>query len=227
MHDERLGDLVADLHRRVQRAHRILEDHADAAAAHVVAVDDFLANDVDAAEQRGAARDAAGRSRNQPHDALHADGLAAARFADDRERLALRHREARAAHGLHDAAVRVELDVQVLHVEDRARRGKLERGAHSRPRRRTSSASRKPSPSKLNASTATLMKSAGNMSSWGCASIVLMPSLLMLPHDGVGGATPMPMNDRNASMKMTRGTSNVSVTRITPIVFGIMWRNTR
>src|SRR4030095_5546911 len=131
--------------------------------------------------------------------------------------LALRHGEARAAHGLHDAAVRVELDMQVLHVEDRAHRSGFEHGAHSRPRKRTSSASRNPSPSKLNASTATLMKSAGNRSSCGCASIVLMPSLLMLPQDGVGGATPMPMNDKKASMKITRGTSNVSVTRITPI----------
>ena len=79
----------------------------------------------------------------------------------------------------------------------------------------------------MNASTVTLMKMAGKTSSWGCVSIVRRPSLLMLPQDGVGGATPMPMNDRNASVKMTVGTANVSVTRITPMVFGIMWRSTR
>ena len=71
------------------------------------------------------------------------------------------------------------------------------------------------------------MNSAGKISSCGCVSIVLMPSLHMLPHDGVGGATPMPMNDRNASVKMALGTANVSVTRMTPIVFGIMCRRTR
>ena len=54
-----------------------------------------------------------------------------------------------------------------------------------------------------------------------------MPSLHMLPHEGVGGATPMPMNDRNASVKMTLGTANVRVTRITPMVLGIMWRMIR
>jgi hypothetical protein len=54
-----------------------------------------------------------------------------------------------------------------------------------------------------------------------------MPSFAILPHDGVGGATPMPMNERNASVKMALGTAKVSVTRMTPIVLGIMWRSTR
>ena len=57
--------------------------------------------------------------------------------------------------------------------------------------------------------------------------MVLIPSLHMLPHDGVGGATPMPMNDRNASVKIALGTAKVIVTRITPIVLGIMCRSTR
>src|SRR6185503_5611037 len=188
---------------------------------------DLALQDVDAAKKRTAARDAARRHRDQAHDALHGHGLAAARLADDRERLARGDAEARAAHGLHDAAVRRELDGEVRDLEHGLPGAYRRLRAHSRPRKRTSSASRKPSPSKLNASTAVLIRSAGNSSSCGCASIVLMPSLLMLPHDGVGGATPMPMNDRNASMKITRGTSNVSVTRITPIVLGIMWRNTR
>ncbi len=33
---EHLGDLVADPHHRVERGHRLLEDHADLAAAHVL-----------------------------------------------------------------------------------------------------------------------------------------------------------------------------------------------
>ena len=35
------------------------------------------------------------------------------------------------------------------------------------------------------------------------------------------------MNDRNASVKMALGTANVSVTRITPMVLGIIWRRIR
>ena len=142
--------------------------------------------------------------------------------------LPARDAEARAAHGLDDAAVGVELDVQIVHrraraVATAAAAAALTRGLACARRARRATRRR----AELNASTVMLMKIAGNSSSCGCASIVLMPSLLMLPHDGVGGATPMPMNDRNASMKMTRGISNVSVTRITPIVFGIMCRNTR
>ena len=78
------------------------------------------------------------------------------------------HAEARAAHGLDDAAVGVELDVQIRDLENRRSLTRLRLRAHSRPRMRTSSASRKPSPSRLNASTVMLMNSAGNSSSCGC-----------------------------------------------------------
>ena len=37
----------------------------------------------------------------------------------------------------------------------------------------------------------------------------------MLPHEGIGGSTPIPINDRNASVKMVDGTANVNVTSIT------------
>ena len=71
------------------------------------------------------------------------------------------------------------------------------------------------------------MRAAGAMSSWGVVSMVFRPSLHMLPQEGVGGATPMPMKERKASVKMALGTAKVRVTRITPIVLGIMWRSTR
>ena len=45
--------------------------------------------------------------------------------------------------------------------------------------------------------------------------------------DGVGGATPIPIKDRNASVKIAEGTAKVTVTRMTPIVLGIIWRSTR
>ena len=51
-----------------------------------------------------------------------------------------------------------------------------------------------------------LISRAGNISSWGRVSIDLMPSLHMAPQDGVGGATPMPMKDKKASVKMALGT---------------------
>ena len=58
MHEQRLADLPLDRVQRVERGHRLLEDHADAVAADlaqeaVVAADQLLAVEADAAA-RGA-----------------------------------------------------------------------------------------------------------------------------------------------------------------------------
>ena len=57
--------------------------------------------------------------------------------------------------------------------------------------------------------------------------MLFKPSKHMDPQDGVGGATPMPMKERKASVKMAVGMAKVRVTKITPSVFGIMWRKIR
>jgi len=159
MHDQRFGDLIANRHRRVQRRHRVLEDHADLGAAHVRAVDQLAAQNVVAAQAGAAARDAAGRHWNQSHDALHRHRFAAAGLADNRQRFAGFDGEAHAAHRVDGAAVGIEFDVQVPNVQQRLR--------HSRDLMRASSASRNPSPSRLNASTVTEMNAAGKISSCG------------------------------------------------------------
>ena len=46
------------------------------------------------------------------------------------------------------------------------------------------------------------------------------PSEIMDPHDGVGGFTPRPMNDRNASVVMYPGIANVSATTNGPKMLG-------
>jgi hypothetical protein len=86
--EDRLADLIADLVDRVQRGHRVLEDHRDLRAAdllhlalvqlhHVAALVDHLARD-----------DHVGVG-DQPHDRHHRHALAGAGFADDAEHLAL------------------------------------------------------------------------------------------------------------------------------------------
>ncbi len=52
--------------------------------------------------------------------------------------------------------------------------------------------------------------------------MVLRPSLHMAPQDGVGGETPIPMKERNASVKIAVGTAKVMLTMIKPRVFGII-----
>ena len=83
----RLDDLVADREDRVQRRHRLLEDHRDLVAA------DRAASRDSAKRERGhvAARDricppaddAPGGDGDEPHDRERGDALAAARLADD------------------------------------------------------------------------------------------------------------------------------------------------
>ena len=52
--------------------------------------------------------------------------------------------------------------------------------------------------------------------------MVLTPSLHIEPHEGVGGATPIPINDRKASVKIAAGTAKVSVTKMTTMVLGMI-----
>ena len=88
MQADRLGDLVADPHHRVERGHRLLEDHRDAVAAdraHLVFVE---AEKIGAFEHDGAADDLARRVRHQAHDRKRGHALAAAGLADDGQRLA-------------------------------------------------------------------------------------------------------------------------------------------
>jgi len=69
------------------------------------------------AQTGAAARDAPRRHRNQAHDALHRHRLTATGFADDGQRFAGRNVEAHAAHRVHRAAIGVELDMQIFHLQ--------------------------------------------------------------------------------------------------------------
>ena len=82
---QRLGDLLADLHQRVQRGHRVLEDHRHLLApdvAHLLAcqVADLRPSNWIAAVRIGASR------WEQAHDRAGQDRLAGAALADDAER---------------------------------------------------------------------------------------------------------------------------------------------
>ena len=114
----RLPQLLADRVHRVQRGHRILEDHRDLVAAHLAQLRRRQLEQVAALEDRLARRDRL-RSRVQPEDRQAGDALAAARLADDRERLALLDREGDAVDRADDAVVGTKLRLQVADVEER------------------------------------------------------------------------------------------------------------
>ena len=77
------GDLASDGQHRVQGGHRLLEHHADFAAAHLAHLLLGQGHQVASAEQDGALGDASGRVGDQSQDGQGADGFARAAFADD------------------------------------------------------------------------------------------------------------------------------------------------
>src|SRR5581483_9411200 len=134
---------MTDRVHRVERGHRLLEDHADAIAAQAAIIrvrepHELVAIKLDAAGDNSAVR-------QQSHQRQRRDRLAAAGFADEPERLAALQRKTDAAHGLRRAAAGVEADAEIADFDQ----GYGIRHAHRSRASLGSSKSRKPSPSKL------------------------------------------------------------------------------
>src|SRR3982074_1439256 len=138
-------DLCADPGHGVQRGHRILKDHGYVIAAIVPHLVGVHLDDVPALEKDLAADDAP-RFRNQAKDRQCGNRLAATRLANHRHRLAGVDVEAHSIDRAYDSARSKELGLEVLDPQD----GLRQRTGYRRMR--GSSASRSPSPMKLNAS---------------------------------------------------------------------------
>ena len=114
----RLAQLRADRVDRVQRRHRILEDHRDLVAADLAQLVGIDLQQIPVLEDRLTF----GRGvllRVQAHDRHAGDALAAARLAHDRERLSLLDGERDAVHRVDDAVIRAEVRLQILDVKQR------------------------------------------------------------------------------------------------------------
>ncbi len=83
---EHLGHLQAHRDDRVERAHRILEDHRDVAAANVAQLVLRQRSHVHSVERDGSG-DVAAALGQQSHDRERRDALAAARLSDQADRL--------------------------------------------------------------------------------------------------------------------------------------------
>src|SRR5207237_4388061 len=114
------------------RRHRVLEDHRDDVAADIADLALRQAHDVAAApvvvQEDLAADDAPGRARHKPHDRERGHALAAARLADDAERLAAVEVEREAVDRPNYPGARVEVGPQVADLEDRPASGLIGTG---------------------------------------------------------------------------------------------------
>jgi hypothetical protein len=117
MHEQGFGDLVADGEHRVQRGHRLLEDHRDLLAAQLAHLAFAEAEEVAALEQDLPVRHPAGGLGQQAHDAQRRHRLAAARLAHQGDDLAGADIIGDAFDGPDDAARGDEMDMQVANRE--------------------------------------------------------------------------------------------------------------
>ena len=125
-----LGDLVADAVDRIERGHRLLEDHRDDGAAHgihgaLAQRQDVVLTDADAAADHRAAR------RMQPQDRAHRHRLARTGLADNAQHLARQDVERDAVDGGDRGLAADEIDRQVANFDQRAGRRGARRAASS------------------------------------------------------------------------------------------------
>src|SRR5438477_5987149 len=214
---QHLADLEADGEHRIQRAHRLLEDHRDLRAAQLLHLARSDSEEVAATVENPARRaDARILLGQQAHHGERGDRLAAARLADQRHGAAHRHIEADALHRVHAGgfveaeANRKVADLQQVHFS------------------LGSNASRIASVKRLNAVTSSAMKTVAVVSCHHLPSRSSLPaSASMLPHDAVSTPTPKPRHVRITSDLMNSTTWSESCTSTTWLTFGRMWTNMR
>ena len=136
---DRLDHLLADRQDRVEAGHRVLEDHRDLLAPQLPHVALRQGHEIQPVERDGAALDVPRGLWQQPHERQIGHALAAARLADETERLAGLEVERHPVDGEDRAFMGPEADDQVPDLEKR----------HRQRRSRGSSDSRSPSPTRL------------------------------------------------------------------------------
>src|ERR1700675_3261322 len=114
-----LRDLPEDREERVQRRHRVLEDHGNPPAADPPQLALALAGQLLALEHDTPPHDA-GPPRQEPDDGQARRGLAAPRLPDEPEGLAFVEREAHAIHRIDDTGPpeRREVSPEAGYLED-------------------------------------------------------------------------------------------------------------
>src|SRR5207253_260841 len=220
---DRLGDLTADREHRVERSQRLLEDHGNVVAAHAAHLRFVEREQVRALERHLAGNDLTRWIGNEPHDRERRRALAAAGFADDRQRLARAQPERYVVDGLEGALAYGEHRGKPYDVEHIRGPGRP-RSRHLRLhqwRSLGSSRSRSASPSKLVPNTTRLMATPGKITSHGAVrTYSAADSDSILPQEGYGSGMPRPRNDSEASTRIAEPSCAVASTISGAIVLG-------
>src|SRR4029079_14983358 len=109
-----LADLILDAVQRIERGHRLLEDHGDLVAPDLAQGRLRQRQQVRAVEQDLARRVRGGRVGEEPEDRQRRPRLARAGFADQRHGLGVADVERHVLDGMRDPLARAEIHRQVL-----------------------------------------------------------------------------------------------------------------
>src|SRR5881409_3788064 len=188
-----VGDQIADREHRIERRHRLLEDHRDLVATDGAQVTGLEGEQVAPFElDEAAGADVTGRLGDEAENGERRDGLAAPRLAHDTERLTRLHLEGDAVHRARRAAALLgdEVGLEVTHAEQ---------GLCHAASLRGSSASRSASPTAFSAMTTSEIATPGKVDDHQATAILCQPSAIILPQLGAGEGTPRPRNESPAS----------------------------
>src|SRR5580765_3227304 len=188
MRIDRLLELRADGVEGVERGERVLEHHADAAAAQPAHLLGLQVVDAPSFQAHLAGGDAP-RPLEQADDAEAGDRLAGARLAHHAENLPRGDREAHVVDRDQVATSRREFNLEMLDFENHLSFGLR--------------ASRSQSPSRLTESTSSTSAAPGTtvIHHWP-ENRKSLPMRISVPSEGVVGGTPTPRKDRVASVMM-------------------------
>ena len=189
---QRFGQLLADLHDRIQRGHRILEDHRHLGAPDLLAILQAHGGELGSLEEHRALADHVATGE-QTHDRTRKDRLAAARLAHDAQPLAVLKRERHTVDGTHHTTGRDEVGSKIVDLEKGAAFAAdcgLQ-GAHPMASR-IRNFSLNASPSKLMARTVRNRTMDGMIEIHHAVSSLAWPPKIMAPQVGVGALTESP-----------------------------------
>ena len=139
VHDEDFDDLLFNRKDRIERAHRLLKDHADAAAANALELLVGRLEQIDPVQHDAAAGMLRLAPRQQPRDGQRGNRFARAGFSDDAQGFAGGEVEGYAAHDRETPPVLDEVGGKIADAEERRifshRRGPAGRGGKDAFRR--------------------------------------------------------------------------------------------
>src|SRR6266436_3786879 len=214
------SDLPVDAEERIQRGHRVLQDHGNLSTTDATHLARLFCRQLLPGKFDAAADNARCRGK-QTDDRQAGRGLAASRLADEPDRLAFAKRKADPVDRFDHAgpAKREVMRLQVGYPQQRAHRGAyILRSCGSR---RTLSQS----PSSCVASTTSRMPSPGKMVSHQSPTISIdRPSASIDPQAGSGGGTPTPRKLSEASAMITTPIVRLASTIVEFSTLGNMWR---